>query len=54
MMFPGEKGTTYALQKSSDLENWVTLKKLIIGQGTAVRETLPVGDGLGFIRIIKQ
>ena len=54
IMFPGEKGTTYALQKSSDLENWVTLKKLIIGQGTAVRETLPVGDGLGFIRIIKQ
>ena len=54
VLFPGEKGATYVIQQSNDLEDWVSLKKLIIGQGSTIEERFDISGEAGFFRIIKQ
>ena len=54
LLFPGEKGTRYVVQTSSDMKAWVALTKLIIGQGKTVSERFSISEGLGFYRIQRQ
>ena len=54
VLFPGEQGATYVIQQSNDLEDWVSLKKLIIGQGSTIEERFDISGEASFFRIIKQ
>ena len=54
VLFPGEKGVSYTIQLSSDLENWSSLKKLIIGEGATISESFQISGGAGFFRILKN
>ena len=54
LLFPGEKGTRYVVQTSDDMKTWVTLTKLIIGQGKTVSERFSIAGGLGFYRIQRE
>ena len=54
VLFPGEQGATYVIQQSNDLEEWLSLKKLIIGQGSTIEERFDISGEAGFFRIIKQ
>ena len=54
LLFPGGKGTRYVVQTSDDMKTWVTLTKLIIGQGNTISERLSISGGLGFYRIQKD
>ena len=55
LLFPGKKGMTYQLQVSNDLENWITLEKLIIGNGSILSEEIQILDTISnYYRIISQ
>ena len=54
LLFPGGKGTRYVVQTSDDMKTWVTLTKLIIGQGNTISERFSISGGLGFYRIQKE
>ena len=54
LLFPGEKGTRYVVQTSDDMKTWLTLTKLIIGQGKTVSERFSISGGLGFYRIQRE
>jgi len=54
LLFPGEKGTRYVVQASDDMKTWMTLTKLIIGQGKTVSERFSIAGGLGFYRIQRE
>ena len=54
LLFPGEKGTRYVVQTSDDMKTWVTLTKLIIGQGNTISERFSISEGLGFYRIQRE
>ena len=55
LLFPGKKGMTYQLQISNDLESWITLEKLIIGNGSILSEEIPILDTISnYYRIISQ
>ena len=55
LLFPGRKGMVYQLQISNDLESWLTLEKLIIGNGSILSEEIPILDATSnYYRIISQ
>ena len=54
VLFPGEKATRYTIQLSSDMKDWVSLKKLIIGQGDTVQEMFQISGDFGFFRIVRE
>ena len=55
LLFPGKKGMTYQLQISNDLESWITLEKLIIGNGSILSEEIPILDASSnYYRVITQ
>ena len=54
VLFPGEKATRYIIQLSSDMKDWVSLKKLIIGQGDTVKEMFQISGDFGFFRIVRE
>ncbi|MDA7870412.1 hypothetical protein N9Z28_04885, partial [Akkermansiaceae bacterium] len=47
-------GERYRIYYSTDLEQWVSLKKPIIGQGNTISERFSISGGLGFYRIQKE
>jgi hypothetical protein len=54
IMFPGKEGDIYQFQISYNLKDWISLKKLIIGEGKVITETVPYsGVDKVFYRIIK-
>jgi hypothetical protein len=53
-MFPAEQGSGYVIQTSSDLQTWMTLKKLIVGRGNIATESFPASGKRYFYRIRKQ
>ena len=54
ILFPGEQGVTYVIQQSNDLEEWLSLKKLITGQGSTIEERFDISGEAVFFRIIKK
>ena len=55
LLFPGRKGMVYQLQISNDLESWLTLEKLIIGNGSILSEEIPILDSnSNYYRILSQ
>ncbi|MGB1761520.1 MAG: InlB B-repeat-containing protein, partial [Verrucomicrobiales bacterium] len=54
LLFPGEKATRYTIQTSADMKDWVSLEKLIIGQGDTIRERFQVSGDVGFFRVIRE
>ncbi|MDE0571288.1 MAG: hypothetical protein OSB44_11440, partial [Verrucomicrobiales bacterium] len=42
LLFPGEKRTLYSVQTSDDMKIWLSLEKLIIGQGDTVQEIFSI------------
>ena len=55
LLFPGRKGMLYQLQISNDLESWLTLEKLIIGNGSILSEEIPILDATSnYYRIISE
>ena len=54
VLFPGEKDVGYTIQYSSDMRDWISLEKLIIGQGNTVRESFEMSGDVGFIRILEN
>ena len=55
LLFPGRKGMVYQLQISNDLESWLTLEKLIIGNGSILSEEIPILDATSnYYRIISE
>ena len=54
VLFPGEKAARYTIQLSSDMKDWISLKKLIIGQGEVVQERFQISDNMGYFRILKE
>ena len=54
IFFPGEKDVNYAIQFSTDMKDWFSLEKVIIGQGDTVRERFQVSDDVGFFRILRE
>ena len=54
IMFPGKEGDIYQFQISYNLKDWISLKKLIIGEGKVITETVPYSGVVKvFYRIIK-
>ena len=54
IMFPGKEGDIYQFQISYNLKDWISLKKLIIGEGKVITQTVPYsGVNKVFYRIIK-
>ena len=51
LLFPGAKGETYEIQLSDDLQNWMSLEILIIGNGETIRNSFPLSNNLQFYRI---
>ena len=51
LLFPGEKRARYSVQTSDDMKNWLSLEKVIIGQGNTISERFSISGGLGFYRI---
>ena len=54
IFFPGEKDVNYAIQFSTDMKDWFSLEKVIVGQGDIVRERFQVSDDVGFFRIVRE
>ena len=54
LLFPGEKRARYSVQTSDDMKNWLSLEKVIIGQGETVSERFSISGGLGFYRIQRE
>ena len=54
ILFPGEKATRYTIQISSDMTDWVSLEKIIIGKGESVREKFETSRGFEFFRVLKE
>ena len=54
LLFPGEKRARYSVQTSDDMKNWLSLEKLIIGQGNTISERFSISGGLGFYRIQRE
>ena len=44
LLFPGKKGTLYSVQTSNDMKTWLSLEKLIIGQGDTVQEIFSISQ----------
>ena len=42
LLFPGEKGVLYSVQTSNDMKTWLSLEKLIIGQGDTIQEIFSI------------
>ena len=42
LLFPGEKGVLYSVQISDDMKTWLSLEKLIIGQGDTIQEIFSI------------
>ena len=53
-MFPAELGSQYVIQTSDDLRTWITLEKLILGNGNIVTERFSASNKRHFYRIKKQ
>ncbi|MCH2026333.1 MAG: lamin tail domain-containing protein, partial [Verrucomicrobiales bacterium] len=53
-MFPAELGSQYVIQTSEDLLTWITLEKLILGNGNIVTERFAPSNKRQFYRIKKQ
>ena len=51
LLFPGAKDETYEIQLSDDLQNWISLKSLIIGNGETIRNSFPLSNNSQFYRI---
>ena len=51
LLFPGAKDETYEIQLSDDLQNWISLEALIIGNGETIRNSFPVSNNSQFYRI---
>ena len=51
LLFPGAKDETYEIQLSDDLQNWMSLKILIIGNGETIRNSFPLSNNSQFYRI---
>ena len=45
LLFPGEKGVLYSVQTSDDMKTWLSLEKLIIGQGDTIQEIFSISRG---------
>ena len=54
LLFPGEEGARYSVQTSDDMKTWLSLEKLIIGQGDTISERFSISGGLGFYRIREE
>ena len=54
LLFPGEEGDRYSVQTSDDMKTWLSLEKLIIGQGDTISERFSISGGLGFYRIREE
>ena len=50
LLFPGAKDETYEIQLSNDLQNWISLEALIIGNGETIRNLFPVSNNSQFYR----
>ena len=48
-----EKATRYTILLSSDIKDWASLKKRIIGQGATVQEMFQISGDVGFLRIVR-
>ncbi len=49
LLFPGEKGVSYSVQTSDDMKTWLSLEKMIIGQGDTVKEIFSISrDNSGY------
>jgi len=42
LLFPGKKGVLYSVQTSDDMKTWLSLEKLIIGQGDPIQEIFSI------------
>ncbi|MDB4470400.1 hypothetical protein N9046_08745 [Akkermansiaceae bacterium] len=51
LLFPGEKGESYQIQFSENLEEWLSLEGLILGSGATIRQVVPMQDNFPFYRI---
>ena len=54
LLFPGKEGARYSVQTSDDMKTWLSLEKLIIGQGDTISERFSISGGLGFYRIREE
>ena len=54
ILFPGRKGEGYQLQISNDLNNWMSMEKIILGDGSIINELVPLkGVSKRYYRVIK-
>ncbi|MAP16993.1 MAG: hypothetical protein CMO49_04380, partial [Verrucomicrobiales bacterium] len=54
ILFPGRKGEGYQLQMSNDLKNWISMEKIILGDGSIINELVPLkGVSKRYYRVIK-
>ena len=53
VMFPGEKGSFYSLEKSSNLTGWFAPRILLIGNGKTFQFSHSISDGTFFWRAKK-
>ncbi|MDB4762574.1 hypothetical protein OAG38_02430 [Akkermansiaceae bacterium] len=51
LLFPGEKGESYQIQFSENLEEWISLEGLMLGSGATIRQVVPMRDNFPFYRI---
>jgi hypothetical protein len=54
LLFPGEKGASYEVQVSENLEEWLSLEGLILGSGATIRQVVPMRDNFPFYRIKRK
>jgi hypothetical protein len=56
LLFPGKKGVLYSVQTSDDMKTWLSLEKLIIGQGDPVQEifSFPQDNSGHYWRVKKE
>ena len=54
VLFPAQRLNRYTIQYSVDFKNWVSLKKLIIGQGKTATHKFILDNEMKFIRIKKE
>ncbi|MBT7983757.1 MAG: cadherin repeat domain-containing protein [Akkermansiaceae bacterium] len=56
LLFPGKKGVLYSVQTSDDMKTWLSLEKLIIGQGDTIQEifSFPQGNSGHYWRVRKE
>ena len=54
LLFFVEKATRYTILLSSDMKDWVSLKKRIMGQGGYSSEMFQISGDFGFLRIVRD